>query len=125
MTFAGIIVNIVATVTFLTVLLIREERKASKSTKGLGVSDAVVSEYAHLNSNDILQKSHKYEYTDSAVPVTSPKITVYENTATVKVISGNSVTYDNAGYNSMQDSVYAGPSGEENFNHIHMESSRL
>lgn len=81
----------------------------------------------NLRSNDVLEKNHIYENVDStAIAVTTYNSKSHINTPSVTVISGgNDFVYENAGYNSMQHSVYAGPSGEDNFNHIHEESSRL
>ena len=119
--FAGILLNIVATVIFLTLLLLREERKAARSTKGLGVCDVGVSEHSRLKSNDVLDKSHKYEHLETK---TSGKRFISQKTSSMSVISGSTSVYENMAFNSVPDSVHAGPSGEDNFNHI-LQSERL
>lgn len=84
--FAGILLNLVSTAVFLTLLLIRGEIKASKSTKGLGPNDVhtvtdktpIVSMIAHENKgyseytayNNQLQSDHEYECIDGqATPI--------------------------------------------------------
>ena len=125
LTFAGVIVNILATVTFLTLLLLREERKAAKSTKGLGVCATSTSETARLKPNDALERNNKNDTTELTLETSKAK-TQHRNTVSVSVISGaNYNAYDNACYSSMQHSFHAGPSDDDDFNHIHIESSRL
>ena len=131
LTFSGILLNIVATVIFLTVLLLREEGKAAKSTKGLGVD----SEYANLNSNDVLEDTHKYEVkhtktsgksamSSGQTTSTSGKTSTSVTKSSVHIISGNNSVYENMAYSSNSDSVHAGPSSGDNFSHI-IQSERL
>ena len=125
LTFAGIIVNILATVVFLTLLLIREERKAALSTNSFGVGEASTSDTARLESNDVLDKNRKAESSD-IIAETSKTETEQKKQVSVSVIAGNNnYAYENATYTSMHHSGQAGPSDDDSFNHIHIESSRL
>ena len=121
LTFAGIIVNIVATVAFLTLLLIREERKAALSTKGFGVGKSSnASETARLESNDVLEKNSRTESRDVIAETSETKTQQKKNVSVCVIAGNNNYAYDNATYSSMQHSGHAGPSDD-----IHIESSRL